>query len=128
LEVAAAIIFENGKYLVTQRKDGDSFGGFWEIPGGKQEPGETLEQTVVREIREELDLTVKAAGFYRTVSYPYPARTVNLHLFHCRYVSGEPHALECQAFAWVAPAELKNYRFPDADQSLIEELSRKTGW
>lgn len=128
LDVAAAILFRDGKYLVTRRCEGDSFGGFWEIPGGKKDPGETLEQAVVREIREELGLEVEVVSYYRTVRYPYPTRTVDLHLFHCRIVSGEPKALECQAFAWVEPARLKELPFPDADASLVEELSRKTDW
>lgn len=128
LHVAAAILYQDGKYLVTQRCEGDSFGGFWEIPGGKQDPGETLEQTVVREIREELGLTVEVVGFFRTVSYPYPNRTVDLHLFQCRILAGEPQTLECQAYAWVKPEDLKDYRFPDADASLVEELSLKTDW
>jgi mutator protein MutT len=128
LDVAAAILFRDGRYLVTQRYDHDSFGGFWEIPGGKKEPGETLEQTIVREIREELGLEVEVVSFYRTARYPYPSRTVDLHLFHCRIRSGEPRTLECQSFAWVEPSRLKEYRFPDADASLIEELSVRTDW
>lgn len=128
LDVAAAIIFREGKYLITRRMEGDSFGGFWEIPGGKKDPGETLEETVVREIREELGVDIEVVSYYRTARYPYPRRTVDLHLFHCRIVSGEPQALECQDFAWVAPSELKDFSFPDADASLISELERKTDW
>lgn len=128
LDVAAAILYRDGRYLITQRREGDSFGGFWEIPGGKRDAGETLEQAVVREMREELDLTVEVVGYYRTVRYPYPSRTVDLHLFHCRIRSGEPKAIECQAFAWARPEDLRNYRFPDADASLIEELAVKTDW
>ncbi len=128
LDVAAAILFRDGKYLITRRCDGDSFGGYWEIPGGKKEPGETLEAAVVREIREELGLEVEVRSFYRTVRYPYPSRTVDLHLFHCRIVSGEPKALECGAFAWVRPEDLGTYRFPDADATLVGELSAKADW
>jgi mutator protein MutT len=128
LSVAAAVIFRDGKYLITQRMANDSFGGCWEIPGGKQEPNETLQEAVVREIREELGVEIEVVGFYRTAHYPYPTRSVDLHLFHCRMVSGEPEALECQAFAWAKPEELKAYRFPDADATLIGELSKKTDW
>jgi len=128
LDVAAAIIYRDGRYLITQRMTGDSFGDRWEIPGGKMEPGEALEATVVREIREELGMEVEVVGFYRTARYPYPSRTVDLHLFHCRWLSGEPKTLECQAFAWAKPEELKNYDFPDADAALVEELAVKSDW
>ena len=84
--------------------------------------------TVVREIREELTLEVEVLGYFKTVRYPYPSRAVDLHLYHCRIVSGEPKTVECQDFAWADPSELKNYRFPDADASLISELENKTDW
>ena len=128
LEVGAALVFKEGKFLITQRKEGDSFGGYWELPGGKKEPTESLEECVVRELKEELDIEVEILHFFRIVTYPYPQRSVRLNIFFCSHKSGEPKAIECQAFEWVFPKDLPRYKFPDADQSLIEELSKRDDW
>jgi 8-oxo-dGTP diphosphatase len=125
LEVGAALVYENGMYLISQRKEGDSFGGYWELPGGKKEIGETLEQCVIRELKEELDIAVYIRKFFKIITYHYPTRSVRLNIFLCGLKSGEPKAIECSAFAWVKPQDLKNYQFPDADQTLIEEVSVK---
>jgi mutator protein MutT len=123
LDVGAALVVRAGKYLITQRMDGDSFGGFWELPGGKLEVGETLEQCVVRELQEELAITVDPVKFFRMVDYMYPHLTVRLHIYLCRMVSGEPQKIECQDFAWADPAQLPAFHFPEADQTLVKELS-----
>jgi len=124
LDVGAALVIRGGRYLVTQRLEGDSFGGFWEIPGGKVEPGEKLEDCVVRELMEELAIKVDPRKFFRTVDYSYPHLTVRLHIYLCRLVSGEPQKIECQDYAWATPAELPTFRFPEADQTLVHELSQ----
>jgi mutator protein MutT len=123
LDVGAALVVRDGQYLVTQRMEGDSFGGYWELPGGKLEPGETMEQCVVRELQEELAIKVNPVKFFRKVDYMYPHLTVRLHIYLCRLVSGEPQLIECQDFAWANPRELPEYRFPEADQTLVHELS-----
>jgi mutator protein MutT len=125
LEVGAALVYENGMYLISQRRPEDSFGGYWEVPGGKKEIGETLEQCVVRELKEELDIEVYIRKFYKIITYHYPTRSVRLNIFLCGLKSGEPKAIECSTFAWVKPLDLKNYQFPEADQTLIEEVSVK---
>jgi mutator protein MutT len=126
LEVGAALIYRDGQYLITQRKPEDSFGGFWELPGGKKEHGEDMEQCVRRELKEELDLDVTVLGFFRIVVYPYPHRLVKLNIYWCSIAEGAvPKAIECQAFAWVHPPELLNYSFPEADQELVKELSQR---
>lgn len=124
LDVGAALVVRDGRYLVTQRMEGDSFGGFWELPGGKLEAGETLEQCVVRELKEELDVTVVPAKFFRKVDYVYPHLTVRLHIYLCRLPEGEPKTIECQAYAWSLPQDLPTFHFPEADQTLVAELSR----
>jgi 8-oxo-dGTP diphosphatase len=128
LEVGAALIFKDGRFLITQRKDDDSFGGFWELPGGKKEPAESLKECVVRELKEELDIEVGIRHFFRILNYEYPHRTVRLNIYLCSHKSGEPKAIECQAFSWVHPKDLPKYRFPDADQTLIKELSARDDW
>src|ERR1700722_17829918 len=80
LEVGAALVYENGKYLISQRKEGDSFGGYWELPGGKKEIGETLEQCVIRELKEELDIEVYIRKFFKIITYHYPTRSVRLNV------------------------------------------------
>ncbi len=125
LEVGAALIYKDGRYLITQRKPEDSFGGFWELPGGKKEPTESLRECIVREIKEELDIEVEVLKFYKIVNYRYPARTVRLNIFLCRHVGGEPKKIEVADFAWALPNELFKFNFPDADQTLIRELSEK---
>jgi 8-oxo-dGTP diphosphatase len=126
LEVGAALIYRDGQYLITQRKAEDSFGGFWELPGGKREPDEPMEDCVRRELKEELDLDVTILGFFRIVVYPYPHRLVKLHIYWCSIApEAVPKAIECQAYAWVDPKDLANYTFPEADQELIQELTQK---
>jgi 8-oxo-dGTP diphosphatase len=128
LEVGAALVFKDGKFLITQRKDDDSFGGYWELPGGKKEPTESLEECVIRELKEELDIEVGIEHFFRILTYHYPQRSVRLNIFFCSHKSGEPKRIECQDLAWVAPKDLPQYKFPDADQSLITELSQRDDW
>lgn len=124
LEVAAAIIEKEGKYLIARRCAGDHLGGLWEFPGGKREPGETLEECLKREIREELDVEIEVLRLWKNVRHAYPHRVVDLHFFRCRLVAGDPRPLGCETFCWAAPGELKSYEFPPADTDLIEELSR----
>jgi mutator protein MutT len=128
LEVGAALIFKDGKFLITQRLEADSFGGHWELPGGKKEPNETLEQCVIRELREELDIEVEIQHFFRILTYHYPQRSVRLNIFFCSHKSGEPKTIECQAYAWTDPKDLPNYKFPEADHILIQELSQRNDW
>ena len=128
LEVGAALVFKDKKFLITQRKDDDSFGGYWELPGGKKEPTESLEECVIRELKEELDIEVEIRHFFRILTYHYPQRSVRLNIFFCSHKGGEPKTIECQALAWVDPKDLPSYKFPDADQTLIHELSQRNDW
>jgi mutator protein MutT len=125
LEVGAALIYENGLYLISQRKPEDSFGGYWELPGGKKEPNESLEQCVVRELKEELGIEVSIKKFYKIVNYEYPNRRVRLNIFLCGLKSGTPQKIDVADFAWVKPEDLPKYNFPEADQTLIEEVMKK---
>lgn len=119
-EVAAAVIEAGGRYLITRRVKGH-LEGFWEFPGGKVKPGETLSECLRREVKEELGVEISVGEKIETITWHYPERTVVLHFFRCRHV-GEISPQEGQAFAWVAPEELERYKFPPADASLISRL------
>ena len=122
LDVAIAVIEQDGRYLISQRLPKDSFGGFWEFPGGKSNPGETLEACLAREIQEELGVEITVGTKLQVVEYQYPRRKIHLHCFSCRIVTGEPRAIECSTWRWVLPKELLNYAFPPASKQIIEGL------
>jgi mutator protein MutT len=122
LDVAIAIVFRDSKVLITRRKPGAVLGGCWEFPGGKQEPGESLEDCVRRELLEELAMRVQPVMSFTPIVHQYPDRQVTLHAFLCTHESGEPQLLACDEFNWVAPAQLRNFEFPEANQRLLEEV------
>ena len=122
VEVSAALIFRNGRLLITQRHPDAHLGGLWEFPGGKREPDETFEQCLVREIREELGVEISAGELFEDVTHAYPEKTVRLKFFLCRLVSGEPQPLGCAAVKWIGKAELAGYQFPAADARLLGKL------
>ena len=122
IEVSAALIFRNGKLLITQRHAGAHLGGLWEFPGGKRERNETFEQCLVRELREELGIEVEVGGLFEEISHAYSEKTVCLKFFTCKLISGEPQPLDCAAFKWVEKAELADYGFPAADARLLDKL------
>jgi len=121
--VAAAVIEADGRFLITRRESGH-LEGFWEFPGGKLRPGETLPECLQRELREELGVEVAVGKRMETVTWSYPDRTVVLHFFRCRLVGGQLTPREGQALAWVTPDELGLSPFPPADASLITRLRR----
>ena len=123
VEVVAAVIEREGLLLITRRRAGTHLSGLWEFPGGKPEPGERQEDALVREIREELGTLVSVGERIETVEWQYPDKRVSLTFFRCA-LAGEPRPLEGQEMAWVTPADLARYRFPEADAALIEQLSR----
>jgi mutator protein MutT len=114
----------DGRILISRRKDDDSFGGYWEFPGGGREGDETLEACAEREVREELGVTVAAEKLLHVVENPYPGKPLRLVYFLCRHVSGEPRAIDCAEARWVLTRELADYTFPPANQAVIDELIR----
>ena len=122
IEVSAALIFRNGKLLITRRHAGAHLGGLWEFPGGKREPGETFAQCLVREIHEELGVDISVGELFGSVTHAYPEKTVRLEFFVCRLTGGEPQPLGCAALKWVAKSELADYEFPAADARLLQKL------
>ena len=124
LQVAAAIIQREGKFLITQRLEGDHLGGFWEFPGGKIEPGESFESCLERELAEELSVIIGVEKFWKKVRHAYPEKIVELHFYFCELRTGVPEPRGCQAYRWVEPQELVHFRFPPADREIIEELAK----
>jgi mutator protein MutT len=122
IEVSAALIFHNGKLLITQRHAKAHLGGLWEFPGGKREAGESFEQCLVREIREELGIEVGVGKLVEAVTHEYPEKIVHLKFFHCAWLREEPRTLDCQDFAWVEKEQLGDYVFPEADKVLLQNL------
>lgn len=121
-EVAAGLIFRNGKLLITQRHADAHLGGLWEFPGGKREAQETFERCLARELHEELGIEVTVGGLFDSVTHEYAEKTVHLKFYLCRVKAGEPQALGCASLTWVSKSELRAYDFPAADARLLEEL------
>lgn len=122
MDVAAALVFRNGKVLITRRPADTHLGGLWEFPGGKRKPGETFEQCLARELQEELGVQISVGELFETVSHPYAEKTVLLKFFVCRLPDGEPQPLGCAAIRWVGKNELDNFEFPAADARLLNKL------
>lgn len=120
--VAAAIICVEGRYLIARRKPDVHLAGYWEFPGGKCEAGEALEDCLIRELREELDVSVSALVPFRVVRHSYPDKTVELHFFRCTIVAGEAVARDCAEIRWVDPRDFHRYRFPPADEDVLRAL------
>jgi len=111
-----------GRYLITRRRRGSHLEGLWEFPGGKREPGESLETALRRELAEELSAGFAVGDRVDTVRWEYPERTVVIHFYRCRLESGTIEPRESQAMAWVAPERLVEFDFPPADRELITRL------
>ena len=120
--MAALIQDDQGRYLITRRRGGSHLAGMWEFPGGKREPGESLEAAMRRELTEELSASFSVGERVETVTWEYPERTVVIHFYRCRRVSGTIEPRESQAMEWVAPERLKELEFPPADRELISRL------
>jgi mutator protein MutT len=121
--VTAAVIEENGRFLVTRRPRGVHLEGLWEFPGGKCEEGESHTASLEREITEELDTAIIIEREVFSVVHRYADRVVELHFFACR-LAGEPRAVIGQEMRWVSREELRTLPFPPADEELVEILAR----
>ena len=124
LHVVAALIWCQGKFLICQRPKDKKRALNWEFVGGKVEPGETKEQALVRECKEELDITVKVNDVFCQVTHEYPDVTVNLTLFNAEILDGEPRMLEHNDMKWITPAEVDNYDFCPADVEILKKIKK----
>jgi mutator protein MutT len=127
IDVSAGLVFRDGRLLISQRRAQDHLGGLWEFPGGKRHEGESDEDCLRRELREELDIEVTVGALVETITHEYPTKAVCLKFFRCAWLRNEPRAIGCQAFAWVTRDELARYKFPEADQRLLERLVGEEG-
>ncbi|MBQ0033154.1 MAG: (deoxy)nucleoside triphosphate pyrophosphohydrolase [bacterium] len=123
IDVVGAIIRDGDRFLVGQRAAGKAQGGLWEFMGGKIENGETPEQALARECREELALEIENERIIDSVVHEYPEKTIKLTLIQCAPKAGSvPTALEHQAIRWVFPSEMRSMPFCQADAELIDKL------
>ena len=121
-EVVAALIWQGNKFMICQRPAHKARGLLWEFVGGKVEPGETPEEALVRECREELDVTLQVGELYTEVTHVYPDLTVHLSLFHASIREGMPQKLEHNDIQFIAPSEIPNYDFCPADVEILQKI------
>ena len=125
VEVVAALIWDNDKFMICQRPADKARALLWEFVGGKVEPGETKEQALIRECREELAITLDVGEVFMDVIHEYPDITVHLTLFNATISEGVSQKLEHNDIKWITPAEIPNYDFCPADEEILLELQRK---
>ena len=123
IEVAAAIFRRNGRIFLCRRGEGGSCALLWEFPGGKLEAGETPEECLKRECREELKVEIEIDGLYDRFDFDYPGKPIRFHFFDARIVSGEPELTEHREAKWLWPRELTQYEACPADRELIKKLA-----
>jgi 8-oxo-dGTP diphosphatase len=122
VEVAAGVVFREGKVLLTQRRPEVHLGSLWEFPGGKREAGETFEQCLHRELAEELGIEAQVGKLVESLTHDYSERTVHLKFFLCRWLRHEPRLIDCLNLAWITREELGQFHFPAADVRLLDKL------
>ena len=123
-EVVAALIWRKDTFLICQRPAHKARGLLWEFVGGKVEPGETGEEALVRECREELDVTLSVGEVFTEVTHVYPDLTVHLTLYHAVIAEGEPRTLEHNDLRWITVDEIDGYDFCPADEEIITRLKQ----
>ena len=125
-EVVAALIWNGDKFLICQRPAHKARGLLWEFVGGKVEPGETKEQALIRECREELAITLSVGDVFMDVVHAYPDITVHLTVFNATIADGTPQLLEHNDSKWITPIEIPNYQFCPADEEMLKQIRNRT--
>lgn len=121
-EVVAALIWRYDKFMICQRPANKARGLLWEFVGGKVEPGETKEQALIRECKEELNILISVGDAFIDVIHEYPDITVHLTLFNATIVEGEPQKLEHNDIKWITSSEISNYEFCPADEEILARI------
>lgn len=122
VEVVAALIWENNRFMICQRLAHKARALLWEFVGGKVEPGETKEQALLRECQEELAVTLAVGEVFMDVVHEYPDITVHLTLFNATIAKGVSQKLEHNDIKWIAPKEIPQYTFCPADEEILEKI------
>ena len=121
-EVVAALIWQGDKFMICQRPAHKARGLLWEFVGGKVEIGETKEQALIRECKEELNILLSVGDVFMNVVHEYPDLTVHLTLFNATIDEGEPQLIEHNDVQWITPSDIPNYDFCPADEEILKAL------
>lgn len=124
VEVVAALIWNGEKFMICQRPVNKKRGLLWEFVGGKVEKGESKEQALIRECKEELDIEIAADSEFISTKHTYPDITINLTVFNARIVSGRPILLEHNDLKWITKNGIPNYNFCPADEVILEKIKK----
>ncbi len=124
IHVVLAFLERDGQVLLTRRPPGTPLGDCWEFPGGKVEAGETPRAALIRELREEIGVTVTVGAELAATRHAYPDRTVELHLYQCTVYAGSPTPLQVAEVRWVPRDELETYEMPAANEALVSVIRR----
>ena len=124
-EVVAALIWDGERFLICQRPTHKARGLLWEFVGGKVEPGESKEQALARECREELAVTISVGEVFMEVDYDYPDPNVHLTLFNAAIIEGTPQMIEHNDIQWITVTEIPQYEFCPADEEILRKLRTK---
>ncbi|MDO6719226.1 8-oxo-dGTP diphosphatase MutT [Psychrosphaera sp. 1_MG-2023] len=122
IHVAAAIIYRNGQFLLSKRQSHQHQGGKWEFPGGKVESGETVQQALIRELKEEINIEVTTTSPFHSLKFDYPEKTVKLDFLLVSEFDGEEAGLEGQEVSWFDKSELLALTFPDANVPVLAKI------
>ena len=122
VEVVAALIWKKDRFLICQRPKNKARALLWEFVGGKVEKGESKEQALIRECREELAIDIAVDSVFTEVTHDYPDIAIHLTLFNSRIVGGQLTLLEHNAMAWITPSEVENYEFCPADEVILDKI------
>ena len=126
-EVVAALIWDENRFMICQRPAHKARGLLWEFVGGKVEAGETKEQALIRECREELAVTLSVGEVFMDVVHEYPDLLVHLTLFHASISEGVPQMLEHNDIKWITPREIPDYEFCPADEEILKRIIERYG-
>lgn len=118
-DVVAALIWKGNRFMICQRPAHKARGLLWEFVGGKTEPGESMQDALIRECREELDITVCVGEVFTQVIHEYPDIHIRLTLFHCTIAEGTPQLLEHADLKWIHPSEIPDFDFCPADEDIL---------